>query len=72
MATVVGIIEGCGSLGASIGQLIIGLLAGFGWKIVFFALTTVVVLAGVSNFGTYWIRFKGVANVLKQSTIQQL
>ncbi len=52
-ATIVGIIEGCGSLGASLGQLAIGLLVALGWKAVFGALTAVVVGAAVSNFAGY-------------------
>lgn len=51
MATVSGIIDGTGAFGASIGQLLIGLLAGYNWNyvIIFIALIDVCALALISK-----------------------
>jgi len=62
MTTVVGIVEGCGSMGAAIGQFVIGLLVRFGWKTVFFALTMAVILAGISNGGIYLKKLRQAAD----------
>jgi sugar phosphate permease len=55
VTTVVGVISGCGSLGASLGQLVIGVLAKYGWNTAFGALTTVVTCSGIVSLLT-WIK----------------
>lgn len=50
LATVTGIIDGTGSVGAGIGQLVIGCLALWGWDMVFAFLIAV----GVASIGLLW------------------
>eukprot|EP00831_Metopus_contortus_P053857 TRINITY_DN45261_c0_g1_i1.p2 TRINITY_DN45261_c0_g1~~TRINITY_DN45261_c0_g1_i1.p2 ORF type:complete len:124 (-),score=29.23 TRINITY_DN45261_c0_g1_i1:228-599(-) len=49
LSTILGLVDGCGSLGGAFGQLLIGFLASIGWGAVFGSFTVAVSLAGVCS-----------------------
>eukprot|EP00357_Protocruzia_adherens_P037738 CAMPEP_0115042800 /NCGR_PEP_ID=MMETSP0216-20121206/46471_1 /TAXON_ID=223996 /ORGANISM="Protocruzia adherens, Strain Boccale" /LENGTH=116 /DNA_ID=CAMNT_0002424963 /DNA_START=106 /DNA_END=456 /DNA_ORIENTATION=- len=54
LSTVTGIIDGTGSLGAAIGQTLIGYIQGFGWKYYFLVLLIVCACTLVSLSRMLW------------------
>jgi OPA family glycerol-3-phosphate transporter-like MFS transporter 3 len=68
LSTVTGILDGCGSLGAAFGSLIIGEIRNYSWNGVFIFLSAVVFLSSVPIFRVMLKEVREIKAIIRQDT----